>query len=368
MPARSGTLASKHTVRDVMNSKQKDNTNSNLQPLRLSDISWFDIKNLAGRTVPILPFYHQKTGWTSFIRDTRITSPPNSLVRLNPLDVVETPYFADSCASDDDGYSCFFDFIYQRAMFQHIHHQISAIFDDLLNLGASVQKIDILFSIWDERKLSPHLISSEIEYIYMACRSIFDHLQKVIKELWKTVRLSNPPAGKPCDLKDSFREMLFTKDAKTHYSRDQLIARYHLVPQLADYYLRNGHFFEYLRKCRVDFEHHGKSVDTIFYFPKSGFGISLTDPRFSQLDIWADHATKNGKAIGSLKWLCAYVIGHTVSALEDFAVTIQKYIGFPEPIAPNHKVLLRAESLKWMIGVIEGEPWLDTSVSQGGSE
>lgn len=333
---------------------------SKLQSIQLSDIQWFDSRQTARGVIPLLPFYHEKTGWSVFINDTRSGSPPKSFIEMKPHNASETIYFSDSPASEEDIYSHFFDFIYQRALLPGVQHEARAIFDDILNLGACLQKIEILFSYWDANRPSHRLVTSELEYMYIVCRSIFDHLQKAIKAIWANVTLTPAPVKKHV-LKDSFREMLFTKDGKTHYSRDQLVAERGIFPALADYYLRQSSFFEYLRKCRDEFAHNGKSIDTIYHFPRIGFGISLTDKRFSVLDIWTDRTKKNNN-IGSLNTLCGYVICNTISAIEEFAVVIQQHIGFPDPIVPNHHILLRGDSLRGMLRAVDylnAKAWLD---------
>ena len=109
--------------------------------------------------------------------------------------------------------------------------------------------------------MAAFLISSELEYIIIVIRSVYDLLQKLSKQCARLVhstkneRLIN-------ELPDSFANVVMS-GSETLCEKD-IMEKYGLPAQLAEFYAGEAQRFKILRDLRVSIEHHGKSVTTIF--------------------------------------------------------------------------------------------------------
>lgn len=66
-------------------------------------------------------------------------------------------------------------------------HFERGISEDINNLCVSVEKIDLFHDIWlkDAERINWRFVTTEIEYIFKVCRSIFDLLQEVVYRIWE---------------------------------------------------------------------------------------------------------------------------------------------------------------------------------------
>ena len=233
----------------------------------------------------------------------------------------------------------FLDFIAQRANISGLKWFIIGIQDDFLNLGASVAKIDFLFSKKDDPTIKfgiSRMVSTEVEYIFSLCRSIFDLLAEIISVLWENIKLIDDSIKKK-PLKKSFNDMVFF--GGNPETEEHLISRFGLPQPMASFYIRNARFFELLRSFRDKIVHGGTTMPKIFSTEK-GFAVSENTLPFSEFNVWTDeHKQLNG--LCSLRPVIGHVIKETIATCEDFSQTMEKVIKCNEPIAPELHLLLR---------------------------
>ncbi|SRR5258706_8834480 len=145
-------------------------------PIKLEELeklSFIRYKQFDGRMIPLLSCYNDKNEWELWLPG------PDGLVRILGGEPIEALYFAKTCVEKDDGYLEFFNLVVKHLYFSDIVAFTNGIYDDLHNLAASIQKLELLFELWkeDSEQLSNRYISTELEYIFSTCRSIFDLLQ-----------------------------------------------------------------------------------------------------------------------------------------------------------------------------------------------
>lgn len=239
-----------------------------------------------------------------------------------------------------------------------------SILDDIQNIGCSFQKLDIFYEMWQNGRINSvddsRLISSELEYVLILCRGLFDDLQSIIKEFWRIARSHDNPRRQNKHLPDRFFEMICTGDNNDIrvLSKDEIVAKQKIFPELADYYLSQAEFFLHLRKCRDDIIHRGRPNETVFFISGKGFCISKASP-LADLLRWSDQNTAN-KNLGSLKSLLASFVIRTIHAFEQFGVLIQNHISFFDEIVPYHRCLLRSRSTRYLMHLpdaLEHNPW-----------
>jgi archaeosine-15-forming tRNA-guanine transglycosylase len=110
-------------------------------------------------------------------------------------------------------------------------------------------------------------VPTELEYVLVLARSVFDLQQELIASLWsRRVRVVDSVAEarrKGRALPPSFSRMVL-RDKQRVRTSDEIVAVVGLSPQLAAAYARTGTFFCGLREARDGIVHSGKSFDMIF--------------------------------------------------------------------------------------------------------
>ena len=192
-----------------------------------------------------------------------IPSENNTLMELPVSRVAEGDYFAKQPDSADDFFFFFLHFCYQHVLDYAPAPFLSAIVDDVLNLSASLAKLEFLHANRNETFRLSRPVITEMEYIFSTCRSLYDLLQKVAAALWAKV------SGK--DLPDSFNSMVYHGESLR--SPEDLCSKYGLTAPLANFYHTEAPAFRQIRDLRVKIEHHGLAMQTIFAM-NEGFGVS----------------------------------------------------------------------------------------------
>lgn len=273
----------------------------------------------------------------------------------------EAPYFGDQQAREDDIYLHVLDFLAQRASFPGLDKPMLGFQDDVFNISASLAKMEILFQ---ESARYPdgitRMATTETEYIFAICRSIFDLLQEIICGIWSQVSFvdGSRPKGK---LPDSFNDV--AKQVNNDPTGEGLRQKYDLPEPMIEYYRNRVPFFESLRSFRDSVLHRGGSIEIVFQTER-GFAVKEKQVPFSDLPVWRDdHKQKNG--LCSLRAGLGYVVQETILACEEFSRTIEKIIAFPKPLVPNMHLYFRGYMNRHILensDVVEKCRWQDELV------
>jgi hypothetical protein len=317
----------------------------------LSKLPYFAPTVQDDRVVPLLPYLNDEGKWEMWLPGR------SGLVKSSPLAIVEGDYFAKSPASEVDVYIEFLNLITKRVYWPDVASLLDCVRDDIHNLAASLTKIDFFFEsrTQADRDFS-RFVSTDVEYVAITCRSLFDLLQKVVSRLWKRVQLYDTSIKKKPSLPKSFRDMVLYKSQLQ--GPDEIKQRHGLPQPLADFYHRAGPFFVKLRDFRDDLVHSGASAGPIFQTPR-GFAVDTTRKPFSSFPIWEEKDLLPHR-LGSLRLLNAHMITETIATCEDFAVTMQETLELPPDIAPDYRLFLRGHHLKSLLtlrDILAGDPW-----------
>ncbi|MDN5506499.1 MAG: hypothetical protein L0H10_22155 [Comamonas sp.] len=302
----------------------------------IAKVSYIKIDCVDDRVIPLQPCYLGDSKWESWI------STEKGLLPFKLVDVAEACYFSKEPAKSTDVHVGFIDLIMKRAYFKELVHFENGILEDINNLSASVAKINIFHEIWrqDKDKISRRFVTTELEYIFKVCRSLFDLLQEVIMKIWSRFQYLDTTL-KVKKLKPAFSNMIF-HDGKISTSKE-ISERYSIPSQLADFYERNSIFFAWLRSYRDKISHGGKSIQSL-YIMDDGFAISTKIEPFKDLHIWK-HSELKPNDLGSVRAVVSYAILNTLVALEDVSSVIQSIMQLPPDIAPEYNVYIRGENL-----------------------
>lgn len=308
---------------------------------KLATIPYLDVANLGGRTITSLMF-HDDGSWRCWI------AAGDQLIEMKAWPA-ESVYFSKDGAAPTDIAFHFLDFMSQQASFPQVMPALFGIRDDYFNLSASLAKIQHLHATRAAVKDGcARMVVSEVEYVFLVCRSIFDLLQEIALKLWDTIQLMDSSVEKK-PLKESFNAM--TQFEGKPATRESLERRFGLPAPLADYYVRWQGFFHLLRGFRDNVVHRGSQVQTIFT-GESGFLISKSLRPFLDMDVWQENERLPNDLVPLMPAL-GVVVYKTLEACDDFSMTLSQMVRFPPPIVPGMRLFMRGyfnESLSLILG------------------
>lgn len=159
------------------------------------------------------------------------------------------------------------------------------------------------------------------------------------------------------NLKSTFSKMVLFNNKLS--SADDISSRFQIPIQLAEFYERNGVFFNWLRSYRDEISHNGRNIEYL-YIMEDGFAVSINEKPFSGLHFWESTILKKNN-LGSVRALIAYAILNTLNALQDFSLVIQTIMKLPEDISPDYNIFITGENigiLSQLHKYAEGDEWI----------
>jgi hypothetical protein len=146
----------------------------------LKAVAYLKIEHLGdGRTIKLMPLWDGKN-WRMRI-DT-----PVGIIEAKMMDTVEGDYVGVGAAKESDLFIPFVHLMWQRASWPEICPLIMSISDDFHNMGTSLSKLKHFFH--SQNSLPPRSAArfayTELEYLIMLTRTVFDLLQEMISILW----------------------------------------------------------------------------------------------------------------------------------------------------------------------------------------
>jgi hypothetical protein len=323
------------------------------RPICPKYLPYLNINALAGRPIPIHTF-HDGNRWNLWLQTEN-----GFLQPLRVEDCIETVYVALEPAHSSDAYFKFFNFIYKYVDNRTSLSFINALASDIFNIGTSLKKLDLFRSLGKDLGGRSRIVSTELEYLLVVCRSVFDLLQEIICRIWEDIKLTDPSIQKR-KLTPSFSKMVLS--GQDFISPQKIQEKYGLPPSLAIWYSECVPFFCELRDARDKIVHQPSGVPLIYIMDDSfSIGVDSVSSLFSKMIEWPKNALKNG-TIGSLNYFIANFICKTLDACEKFAIAFTQEIVTLPDFTTNHNFFLRSHHMSSLIGinrVLEVDPWSD---------
>lgn len=320
----------------------------------LKVVEYLDISMLAGRRPVLQPVW---TGdkWRLWIPG------PKGLIEMNPVQAYQSDYLAKQPAGPNDLCIPFVDLMWQRASWPKICPLVASIAADFHNFGSSVEKLTFFFEQRKHVRGSTAFVKTELEYIFILSRSIFDLVHEAISHIWESkVTLHDPTIEarrKGAKLSTSFRGMVLKGDALR--TPEDLTLTYGFPEGLAQAYAASAPFFTQIRKFRDQIVHLGKDPSQLFDTDK-GFCLPKAAYGFGELDFWKPEHSYNDNVV-SLLPLLAYVVLGTIETCNNLVNALAAQIVLPPEIAPGYRVFIRAphnEALLWLLHISQdGLAW-----------
>jgi len=284
------------------------------------------------RLVPLLNALNDQGKWELWVPSK------TGLVNIRS-EPIEACYFARQVARNGDGYFSFLDLMYRHAFFPELKPVLRGVVDDLHNLAASLEKVNLLFEQWtrNNASVSRRFISTELEYTLATCKSLFDLLQWCTSTLWKRFRYLDPLKEKRALPKRFSKMVLYGQRVLT---AKEIAERRCIPPDLASFYAKRAPFFQWVKDYRDYVSHRGGGFSIVFQTER-GFAISTDTRPFSSMTIWnSDNTLPNN--LGSVRSAMAHLILTTLTAFEEWTNCIAQIIQLPGDIAPGFHVFVRS--------------------------
>ena len=321
------------------------------------DLPYLKIENLKGRPIH-LDLFHDGKKWHYWI--------PLENGLLQPIqvyDCLEMIYLAKQPVRQSDAAFPLIDFIYKHVDLKNIDSFISALVSDILNLGASLKKLDLIRGFKD-LEIAPRLVTTELEYLIILCRSMFDLLQEIVSRIWETIDLIDSSIKKK-KLPSSFNGVVSYDNKILTYENIQ--NRYGITPNLAKWYSKYASFFCKLRGVR-DAIAHQSLQDPLIYINDKGFsiGVSSAPLPFRKLMCFSEDILED-ESVVSLNYFIASFVRETLAACASFAEEINKEIKFAPDFAPDCNFFIRSPSMPSLLGlerILKKDPWAEFTISE----
>jgi hypothetical protein len=254
-------------------------------------------------------------------------------------------YVAKASAIEGDLFIPFVHIMWQHASWPEVGRLITALCDDIHNFGTCAAKLKHF--TYSRRAIGDGPVASfvetELEYLLVLARTVFDLLQETIAVLWNDrIRLLDEEAEArraQHKLPPTFsRLVLRNEEIRT---KAELIETYALPPAMAHAYTHHAPFFVALRSARDRIVHGGSGGTTIFVTER-GFCVSPSDRAFRLFHIWKREHYFNDNIVTLLPWV-AHIVFQTISACTDLMAAFASQVRFPPEIAPGYSVFVRDE-------------------------
>lgn len=253
----------------------------------------------------------------------------------------------------------FIELYYQRLSFPNIAGLFPSLLDDLRNLSAVLSKMAHYQSSMPTGSFGiQRFIQTELEYLFLLSRSLYDGLQFIISNTWDLVYAVDEEDNFSAELPtNSFRKMALNGDDPV--SAQTLEEKYGIPESLAEFYSNEATTFFKIRDFRDSIVHQGDSPEIIF-ITEEGLAVDSTAEPYCDFDVWdEDQLIENDLA--PLWPFVAYVIDNTISALDRFLTgLLDKPLHLPYELAEGYNVYVRGPhigNVEYLESLINDDPW-----------
>lgn len=305
-----------------------------MEKKELNKLPYYQVRPTDGRTLILLPFLEKG--------EYQIPVQTDSGLRLlKPQTLLTGIYIAQKPERPDMDLSLpLFDLLFQRITSQKLVNLLQTIVSDIANFGSSFEKYHLFLRSYEGGTEVPSLIASELEFLLINVRSLYDQLQKIIRDLWNKTTLSSTSLKKQ-ELPESFRKIALFGQHDQIREPEEISDKYGLPEPIALFYHQQSPFFKLCRDMRNGIVHRGKSFSEqpIFHIA-DGVAVDTTQYPYSAIDCWDPAALRNNK-LGSVLPLMAYIVGQTISATTAYTNALTSCIQLPEAIGPDWHLFFR---------------------------
>lgn len=303
--------------------------------MQLSEVPYISNVPSDGRAVLLQPWF-SGTEWFSYV-----DAPSGEVYRALPGSMDSGIYYAQSPASEVDLEFGLGTLIAQHLSFSPVADQLYKLVEDIHMLSASMEKLDLIWRTVADTRGAQFLIETELEYLFVLLRAMYDVLHKVVREV--TPLLQGPDGRRVVqELPDSFRPMVLKGKPQVRRTADDLSKSFGLPRALARWYENEAERFQIIRDVRVGIEHQGRRIPPV-YTTERGFAVGTKDyGAWSRLEVWRRHELLPND-LGSVRALAASLAESFLGTLDRCADALRRVIDpalLPAPVSAGNKVFV----------------------------
>ncbi len=314
----------------------------------LKKLPHINAAGLGGRSMLLMPLW-DGAAWNQWF-----DGPNGELIKIQIVDAIHSNYLAKAPAGEHDIWIAFVDFMWQRASWPEAVRLISGICDDFHLMATSTAKLEHFHQAREsiDETLIGSFVKTEIEYLIVVARSVFDLLQEVIAHFWnERVRLLDPAMEairRRHKLPPEFAKIVLHNEILR--TAAEISERYALPTVTAEMYAKHAQFFASLRTSRDGIIHGGSSVDEIFATEK-GFCIDPKSRHYGSYP-WKEQHYYNPNIVSLRPWI-ARTLFQTIEACSEIVFSLASALRFPDEIAPGYRVFIRDPSNKAFLRLLD---------------
>jgi hypothetical protein len=303
-----------------------------------------------GRQIVMRGFYEHESGeWIMHVPHD------DGLIRIQGAEAFRATYYSRAPADPSRDLILPLSTVTSMNLsFPGVHGPVSAIESDLHHFCSLLETYRILTAHPPQNGLAD-LLLAQFEALVLLIRQVFDHLQRVARQLCKTVHDLETQTNRLIhDLPTSFANVVLHGDDLR--SSAEIAKQFRLPEPISLFYEGHAARFKALRDLRVSIEHHGVTPDTIFLL-EQGAAVIAADNPWAALGPWP--ATLSHDKFISLRGVIAHLIDYTLGMLHEFAAAFTAQIAVPPALSRGVQVFLRnphGEHLVRIPAVLD-EPW-----------
>lgn len=324
-----------------------------MEQVEVSKLPYYQKQPEDGRTIVLLPFFENGEYKIPIQKDGKI-------VLLKPESLAIGGYFAIEAQKPNlDINLPISDLLIQRVTSKKLIHLNKSLISDITNFAITIEKYCLISKSGEDRIAAALLIATELEFLFYNVRSLYDLLQKIIKDLWDRTTIANSGLKKK-KLPDSFRDVVLKGEDDKVRSVQEMMNAYGLPQPLAKFYEDQAPFFKLCRAVRDDIIHRGKSFyDQPIFGLDRGFAIDTTIYPYKEFNCWDRKTLENGK-LGSILAVVAFITKQSIQSTTNYVDTVVSCIKLPESIGSDWHVFIRNPYVKHLhhLDNYINDPWL----------
>ena len=309
-----------------------------------------------GRIVSLQSYYdHETTDWHLWLPVR-----PGELGRIAGGEVVTGSYYAVAPADPSRDFELpLGTLLTMRVSFAPVLRQFGKLESDVHRCAAVLEKYHLFSAMRGENSTDASLlVVSELEYLLMLLRSLYDTLQGVVGVVAsKLIHLNGTQRRVTRDLPSSFAGVALV--GAQSRGLEEMESRWGIPDPLGRWYQYEAPFFREVRELRDGISHHGRSLPTV-YSVDWGFAIKPSEPPWNRFDEWPSEQLWDGR-LGSLRSVFAGFMVHSLQACTRFASVLESIVQLPPPLHDSLRLYVRSPFGNRLVRLDDTriQPWED---------
>jgi hypothetical protein len=297
------------------------------------------VKNVPqdGRAIYVIPYYDiESSEWFIYAEVEKL-----KYIRLTGASPISGIYLSGAPQDPKMDIECpMGTFVTQQFSFPSVVGAFSQITSDLHNLACVLEKFHLIsLRPIQQRRAAGFLLESEVEYLMLLVRSVYDLVQRFAKRASSLVRsLEDPTRPVFSGLPESFADVCLHGNQARSIAEIQ--AKWGLSSSLAAFYVGEATTFLRIRSVRDGIAHRGKDVSVIFD-ADDGMAVRVNLEPWSSFDLWQSQLLIPD-SLGSLRAFLAHVILKVVDLPTRFVNAYCGCVVIPGTVSPGLRCFLRS--------------------------